>query len=112
MEQQLDKKFTYELAREILNGEIDEFDNNPEGYICSMAWNIADWSDISKLRHGIGFTVTEIENLKAILDVAVPKIINQSKSITELSISLRELSAASDFVSNYVAREINRLYFL
>lgn len=103
---------TYEIARSIILAECEEFDSNPKQYIKSLGWSVEKYSRINELKGDISFDVQDIENLKSIIDSALPFIIkeNGADNVVEIGIAIRERNSVSDFECNFIAGKIQELY--
>ena len=94
---------TYLLATNILDSEIDNFDNNSIEYIRSMGWGLEKYKNINKLKGKICPAKQDYLNLQSIIDSIV------SIGITDI-LEIMESNTISDFTCNYVAGQIHKLY--
>ena len=103
----MDTNRTYELSRQLISSEIDEFDNNPKAFIKAMGWSGKRWNKIDVLKGQLDFTVDDINNLKSILDSSIPRLEREYKVWSpEVTIEMIESNSVCDFLSNLVAQKI------
>jgi len=92
-------EFEYNLASELLNAELENFDSNPAEYVKSLAWEVTPVKvkKIQGLKGKISPTQKDIETLAVIISATGLK--NTEEIIEE--------NEVADYVNNYVAGKLN-----
>lgn len=93
-----------QLAKNLLNSEFDEVNNNPIDYCESMGWEKDGASTTKAIKKAGVMSYDEIELLKLTLIIVDLNMDNDIFGTIEIS----ENNKVSDFLTNCVAEHINR----
>lgn len=99
----------YEIARGLISKELDEFDNNPFGFIQSMAWDKKAFPKLLLLKDELSFTVEDINKVKDIINNELSKM-PFDENVTETTLTIMENNKINDCLTNLIAGKIIKAY--
>lgn len=90
----------HEVAYDLIDSELNNFDQDPKGFIKSMGWPMEKFKNISKLKGEISITSSETDRLAKMLETG------ESEDLEDAIYS----DLTSDYVTNLIAQKILSAY--
>src|ERR1017187_4623988 len=106
----MDQEQAYQIASEQIDLEIMEFDHNPKEYLLALGWTVTNYPNIEKLIYKIVPTKTDVQRLAVIINREAKIADEIGYSGAERMLEILQSNSMNDFLCNFIARKIHKLY--